>query len=337
MEAQNYDVLVVGGGINGAGIARDAAGRGLAVALCEKGDLAGATSSASSKLIHGGLRYLEYFEFRLVREALAEREVLLHIAPHLVSPLRFVLPLVNTIRPAWMVRLGLFIYDHLGPHPSLPNSKSLNLRKVPAGAPLRDHMGKGFDYYDCRVDDARLVVANAIAAARHGARIMTRTELISARRTDGAWLAHLIDKDGRELEIRARALVNAAGPWVEENLARLAIPSTSNGQTVLVKGSHIVVPRLYDGAHAYILQHTDNRVIFVIPYEGDYSLIGTTDIPFDGDPGDVRISLDEIEYLCGAVNAYFDHQIAPDQVCWSFAGVRPLFGDGGDDGQSRAA
>lgn len=332
------DLLIVGGGINGAGMARDAAGRGLRVALCEKGDLAGATSSASSKLIHGGLRYLEYFEFRLVREALAEREVLLHIAPHLVRPLRFVLPLVNTIRPAWMVRLGLFIYDHLGPHPSLPNSRSLNLRREAVGEPLRGHMRKGFAYYDCWVDDARLVVLNALDAARRGARIMTRTELVSAQRKDGIWHAKLLDGDGRETEIRAKVLVNAAGPWVEQVLPRLggASPSTPprstpKGRTVLIKGSHIVVPRLFQGAHAYILQHTDGRVIFVIPYEDAYSLIGTTDVPFDGDPGAVQISTAEIDYLCHAVNAYFDRRVTPEHVCWSFAGVRPLFGEGGED------
>ncbi len=328
-----HDLLIVGGGINGAGMARDAAGRGLRVALCERGDLAGATSSASSKLIHGGLRYLEYFEFRLVREALAEREVLLHIAPHLVRPLRFVLPLVNTIRPAWMVRLGLFIYDHLGPHPSLPNSSSLNLRREAVGEPLRGHMRKGFAYYDCWVDDARLVVLNALDAAHRGARIMTRTELVSARWENGIWHASLLDGNGRGIEIQAKVLVNAAGPWVEEVLPRLGVISGSShkGRTVLIKGSHIIVPRLFGGAHAYILQHTDGRVIFIMPYQDAYSLIGTTDVPFDGDPGTVQISTAEIEYLCHAVNAYFDRRVMPEQVCWSFAGVRPLFGDGDED------
>jgi glycerol-3-phosphate dehydrogenase len=336
-ETQTYDLLVVGGGINGAGIARDAAGRGLSVALCEMNDLASATSSASSKLIHGGLRYLEYYEFRLVREALAEREVLLHNAPHLVRPLQFVLPHVNTIRPAWLVRLGLFIYDHLGAHPSLPNSKSLNLRQVPAGKAVRPHIRKGFSYYDCRVDDARLVVLNAMSAARLGARIMTRTKLVSAHRDGDAWQAHLLHcrDQGRET-VRARALVNAAGPWVEQVLASVATakaPSQTqrNGRTILIKGSHIVVSRLYDGDFAYILQHTDRRVIFLLPYEDDYSLIGTTDVGFSGDPGDVRISPEEIDYLCAAVNEYFDWHLSPDDVRWSFAGVRPLFGDGADD------
>ncbi len=332
-EIQTHDVLIVGGGINGVGIARDAAGRGLSVALCEMGDLAGATSSASSKLIHGGLRYLEYFEFRLVREALAEREVLLHAAPHLVRPMRFVLPLVNTIRPAWLVRLGLFFYDHLGPHPSLPNATSLNLSRAGGDKILRPHIRKGFAYHDCWVDDARLVIINAMSAARLGARIMTGTKLLSARREGGLWRADLADRHGRNEAVRAKVLINAAGPWVEQVLAVTdAAPNPEQSRrTVLIKGSHIVVPRLYDGEQAYILQHTDRRVIFVIPYEGQYSLIGTTDVEFDGDPGAVEISTDEIAYLCDAVNVYFGRQIAPEQLCWSFAGVRPLFGDGGAD------
>lgn len=335
-EAEIFDLLVVGGGINGAGIARDAAGRGLKVALCEMNDLAGATSSASSKLIHGGLRYLEYYQFRLVREALAEREVLLQNAPHLVRPLKFVLPHVNTIRPAWLVRLGLFLYDHLGPHPSLPNSTSLDLRQDAAGQTVRGNIRKGFAYYDCWVDDARLVVLNAMSAAWHGARIMTNTKLAAAHRRDGEWRAHLVDhRDQSEEVIRARVLVNAAGPWVEQVLAQIEVGATGAPETqeriILVKGSHIVVPRLHDGDFAYILQHTDRRVIFVIPYEGEYSLIGTTDVNFDGDPAQAGITPEEIHYLCDAVSAYFTRAVAPADVCWSFAGVRPLFGDGGDD------
>ncbi len=335
-ETQTYDLLVVGGGINGAGIARDAAGRGLRVALCEMNDLAAATSSASSKLIHGGLRYLEYYEFRLVREALAEREVLLHTAPHLVSPLKFVLPLVNTIRPAWLVRLGLFLYDHMGPHPSLPNSTSLNLRLDASGAALKPEIRKGFSYYDCWVDDARLVVMNAMDAAKRGARIMCGTELLSAYRQDGGWRAQLRHRRGSADEtIDARAIVNAAGPWVENVLGSLEqskSPSqTRAGRTILVKGSHIVVPRLYEGDFAYILQHSDRRVIFVLPYEGEYSLVGTTDVDFQGDPGAARISADETQYLCDAVNAYFNRQTAPNDVLWSFSGIRPLFGDEADD------
>ncbi|MDP6345205.1 MAG: glycerol-3-phosphate dehydrogenase [Alphaproteobacteria bacterium] len=335
-ETQTYDLLVVGGGINGVGIARDAAGRGLRVALCEMNDLASATSSASSKLIHGGLRYLEYYQFRLVREALAEREVLLHNAPHLVRPLQFVLPHVNTIRPAWLVRLGLFFYDHLGPHPSLPNSKALNLRQDAAGRPVRGDIRKGFAYYDCWVDDARLVVLNAMSAAGLGARIMTDTKLVSAQRPDGTWRAHLLDRrTGTETVVRARVLVNAAGPWVEQVLADIDAGTDDGGRQerrmILVKGSHIVVPRLYEGDFAYILQHTDRRVIFVIPFEGDHSLIGTTDVHYEGDPGMVGISPDETRYLCDAVGAYFTRPVTPDDVRWSFAGVRPLFGDDADD------
>ncbi len=338
-ETEIYDLLVIGGGINGAGIARDAAGRGLTVALCEMNDLASATSSASSKLIHGGLRYLEYYQFRLVREALAEREVLLHNAPHLVRPLKFVLPHVNTIRPAWLVRLGLFLYDHLGPHPSLPNSMTLNLQQDAAGRPVRGDLRKGFAYYDCWVDDARLVVQNAKSAANLGARIMTHTKLTGARRIGDRWQADLVDQRARKkLLIDARALVNAAGPWVEEVLTEIETGSTgSTGKprqerrTILVKGSHIVVPRLHDGDFAYILQHTDRRVIFVIPYEDDYSLIGTTDVQFGGDPSTAKISTAEIDYLCEAVSAYFAQPVTPAYVRWSFAGVRPLFGDDADD------
>ncbi len=299
-------------------------------------DLASATSSASSKLIHGGLRYLEYYQFRLVREALAEREVLLHNAPHLVRPLKFILPHVNTIRPAWLVRLGLFLYDHLGPHPSLPNSTALDLRHEAAGRPLRGGIRKGFAYYDCWVDDARLVVANAMSAAQLGARIMTGTKLVAARRENGVWQARLVRRRGRrEVQLRARALVNAAGPWVEGVLAGIGTGAPGGPRpeqrTILVKGSHIVVPRLHDGNFAYILQHTDRRVIFVIPYEGKYSLIGTTDVPFDGDPSAAAISAEEIRYLCDAVGAYFTQPVTPADVRWSFAGVRPLFGDDGDD------
>lgn len=331
-ESQIHDLLVVGGGINGAGIARDAAGRGLKVALCEMNDLASATSSASSKLIHGGLRYLEYYQFRLVREALAEREVLLHNAPHLVRPLQFVLPHVNTIRPAWLVRLGLFFYDHLGPHPSLPNSTALDLSRAAAGRPVRGDIRKGFAYYDCWVDDARLVVANAKSAAQLGARIMTGTKLMTAHRAKGEWRARLMDRrNDREETVRARALVNAAGPWVEQVLTDIEGTGGPRQRTILVKGSHIVVPRLHDGDFAYILQHTDRRVIFVIPFEGEYSLIGTTDVNFDGDPADAAISEEETRYLCDAVSAYFSQPVSPADVRWSFAGVRPLFGDGADD------
>jgi len=326
-----WDLLVVGGGINGAGIAADAAGRGLSVLLCEKGDLAGATSSASSKLVHGGLRYLEHFEFGLVRKALAEREVLLAKAPHIIHPLRFVLPHMNTVRPAWMIRIGLFLYDHLARHPRLPNSHGVNLREDPTGAPLQAALSKGFVYSDCWVDDARLVVCNAMAAAERGADIRTRTELVEARRHGGLWQARLHDHaDGSTITVAARALVNAAGPWVESLLhGPLALQDTEGVR--LVKGSHIVAPRLFEGAHAYILQHTDRRVVFVMPFEGDFSLIGTTDVVLSGAPEEAAIEAAETAYLCQVVNSYFKASVQPSDVVWSYTGVRPLFDDEAED------
>ncbi len=325
------DLLVVGGGINGAGIAADAAGRGLSVLLCEKGDLAGATSSASSKLVHGGLRYLEHFEFVLVRKALAEREVLLAKAPHIIHPLRFVLPHMNTVRPAWMIRIGLFLYDHLARHARLPNSHGINLRKDPVGAPLQAALSKGFVYSDCWVDDARLVVFNAMAAAAKGADIRTRTELVEAQRRGGLWRARLLDHaDGSETTVTARALINAAGPWVESLLhGPLALQDTEGVR--LVKGSHIVVPRLFEGTHAYILQHSDRRVVFVMPFEADFSLIGTTDIVLSGRPEDAAVEAGEVAYLCDVVSSYFKAAVRPSDVVWSYTGVRPLFDDEAED------
>jgi len=333
------DLLVVGGGVNGAGIACDAAGRGLTVALVEQDDLASATSSASSKLIHGGLRYLEYYEFRLVRESLAEREVLLAKAPHIVRPLRFVLPHHNIGRPAWMVRLGLFLYDHLAPHPSLPGSRGLDLGRDPAGRALKETLTRGFEYFDCWVDDARLVVLNAMQAAHLGARIMTRTRLVGAERGGTTWQARLEDRrTGRTFAIAARALVNAAGPWagtVARNVLGMeAAHGTEAGRRGgvglrLVKGSHIVVPRLHDDDHAYILQNSDGRVVFVIPFRDRFSLIGTTEAPFEGDPAGVVADDDERDYLIAAVNAYFASPVRARDVVWSFAGVRPLFGAAG--------
>jgi glycerol-3-phosphate dehydrogenase len=326
------DLLVIGGGINGAGIARDAAGRGLSVVLCEKDDLASATSSSSSKLIHGGLRYLEYYEFRLVREALIEREVLLRAAPHIIRPLRFVLPHDRGQRPAWMIRLGLFLYDHLGGRERLPGCETLALREDPAGQPLKSSLTKGFSYSDCWVDDARLVILNALDAKERGAEILTRARCIGARRVDGLWEVELEPSDGVDhgrgvsRRLRARAVVNAAGPWVAETLQQIA--GVNRRATLrLVKGSHIVVPRLHDGPQAYILQNTDRRVIFVIPYEGRYSLIGTTDLPYEGDPGLVAITDDEVGYLCAAVDRYFERPVDRTQVAWSYAGVRPLYDD----------
>jgi len=321
------DLLVVGGGINGAGIACDAAGRGLSVALVEQDDLAAATSSASSKLIHGGLRYLEQFEFRLVREALAEREVLLGKAPHIIRPLRFVLPRRRDMRPAWMLRLGLFLYDHLARRDRLPGSCGLDLGRDPAGAPLKPEFRRGFAYYDCRVDDARLVVLNAMQAAEKGARVLTRHRLVRARRSDGVWRAEVEDRrTNATLTLAARALVNAAGPWVDHVLSDVL--GLAVGRHVrLVKGSHIVVPKLHDGDDAYILQHRDGRVTFVLPYEGGYSLIGTTDLGFDGDPAGVAPSAEEVAYLVEAVHHYFRAPVDLTDVVWSYAGVRPLYDD----------
>lgn len=322
-----FDLLIVGGGINGVGIARDAAGRGLNVALCEKDDLSGATSWASSKLIHGGLRYLEHYEFRLVRESLAEREVLLRIAPHLVHPLRFILPHVSELRPAWMIRAGLLLYDHLSRRVSLPGSRWLNLNKSPFGAGLKPGFRTGFSYFDCQVDDARLVIANARAAATLGARIMVRTQCLAARIVDGVWQADLEDRTtGARATVKARALVNVAGPWVAQ--VRGSIEGSGAGRQVrLIKGSHIVVPRLHDGEHAFILQNDDGRVIFVIPFEGEYSLIGTTEVEVEGVPNTLVISEDEIRYLCRAVSRYLSRPPSERDVVWNFAGLRPLFGE----------
>jgi glycerol-3-phosphate dehydrogenase len=323
---QNYDLLVVGGGVNGAGIARDAAGRGLTVLLVEKDDLASATSSWSSKLIHGGLRYLELYEFRLVAEALAEREVLLKVAAHLVWPARFVMPHVPELRPRWMIRAGLFLYDHLSRRASLPGSKAVRLDAPPYSSGLQAGLRHGFEYSDCRVDDARLVVANAADARGHGARVLTRTECLSARREQGAWVAALSSGE----QVRAKAVVNAAGPWVKRVLnARLAQPSSDAVR--LVKGSHIVLPKLYEGEHAFILQNDDRRVIFMIPYGDLHTLVGTTDIPVEDEDRPPEASAEEIAYLCRAVNRYLARPVRPEDVVWSYAGVRPLYDDGKAD------
>ena len=321
-----FDLLIIGGGINGAGIARDAAGRGLKVMLCEQDDLAAATSSASSKLIHGGLRYLEHYEFRLVSEALAERERLLGIAPHLVTPLTFVLPWMAGMRPRWMLRLGLWLYDHLARRTLLPASQALLLADSPLGAGLKPEIARGFSYSDCWVDDARLVVSNCVDAARRGAAIRTRTRVLAAARDAGRWRVATSGPSGRG-EYGARALINAAGPWVRSVLAAVAGAEPKH-RIRLVKGSHIVTHRLYDGGHAFILQNDDGRVILVMPYRGCYSLIGTTDIPHGGRPEDAIISAEEIAYLCTAVNRYFRRSLGSSDVLWSFSGVRPLYDDG---------
>jgi glycerol-3-phosphate dehydrogenase len=324
------DLLVIGGGVNGTGIARDAAGRGLSVMVCEQADLASATSSASTKLIHGGLRYLEYYAFRLVREALIEREILLAQAPHIIWPLRFVLPHEGSMRPAWMIRLGLFLYDHLGGRKHLPASRGLDLRRAAAGRPLRPDLKRAFEYSDCWVDDSRLVVLNALDAAERGARVVTRTRCVSARRDGALWSAVLRDVEtGAETRVAARALVNAAGPWVADVLGSV-VGGNARSQARLVKGSHIVVPRLHHGPEAYILQNPDRRIVFVIPYEQDFSLIGTTDIEFHDDPGRVAIAPDEVDYLCRSVNRYFVRQTTAAEIMWAYSGVRPLFDDGAD-------
>ncbi|MFM0049741.1 glycerol-3-phosphate dehydrogenase [Caballeronia grimmiae] len=324
------DVLVVGGGINGAGIARDLSGRGVRVMLVEQHDLAQHTSSASTKLIHGGLRYLEYGEFGLVRKALQEREVLLSVAPHLIAPLRFVMPHVPALRPAWLIRAGLFLYDHLSRRAVLEGSRSVNLRTHVAGAPLVDSIRRGFIYSDAAVDDARLVVLNALGAHERGAQIATRTRFVSASRGENEWRVLIADAAGHQREVSARALVNAAGPWVNA----LAAGETSTRAMRLVKGSHIVTRRLFDHDHAYIFQNDDRRIIFATPWQRDYTLIGTTDVDYKGPLADVRIAPEEIDYLCAAVNRYFRKPVSASDVVWSYAGVRPLLADGADEAAS---
>ncbi|MFQ5347327.1 MAG: glycerol-3-phosphate dehydrogenase [Rhodothalassiaceae bacterium] len=325
--AQDVDLFVIGGGVNGTAIARDAAGRGLSVMLCEKGDLAAATSSASTKLIHGGLRYLEYGEFRLVREALIEREVLLRAAPHIIRPLRLVLPRGRGARPAWMIRLGLFLYDHLGGRKLLPASRAVRLDRDPRGAALADGIRRGFVFSDCRVDDARLVVLYAVDAAERGAVIRTRTTVEGAVRRGRSWRISIRDAAGRQETVTARALVNATGPWVSRVRDHIEGVGPRQAALRLVKGSHIVTRRLYEGDHAYILQNTDRRVVFAIPYEGAFTLIGTTDIPCDEPPEHPSVSAGEIDYLCRAVNRWLRRAIGPQDIVWSYAGVRPLYDD----------
>jgi glycerol-3-phosphate dehydrogenase len=316
----SYDLLIIGGGINGAAIAREAALNGLSVLLVEKGDLASGTSSASTKLIHGGLRYLEHYEFKLVREALIERERLLKAAPHLIYSMEFVLPHQHTLRPKWMIRAGLFLYDHIGGTMSLP--KSRGTRDGRYLAPLRD-VRDGFVYSDAWVDDSRLVVLNAIDAAENGAEIRTRTELLSARREGGLWRATLSDS-----EVTARAIVNAAGPWVAEIGQRLGLNSKAGAR--LIRGSHIIVPRLFEGTHAYILQQPDRRIVFAIPYENGTTLVGTTDVPVES-AADARISDVETDYLLGAVNRYFQKQTARADIRATYAGIRSLYDDGASE------
>jgi glycerol-3-phosphate dehydrogenase len=326
-KVSDFDLVIIGGGVNGCGIARDAAGRGFSVCLAEMNDLASGTSSAATKLIHGGLRYLEQYEFRLVRESLLERETLWRNAPHIIWPLRFVLPHHAGLRPAWLLRLGLFVYDHLGGRKRLPATRSLDLTRDETGKPLKPQYKRGFEYSDCWVEDSRLVVLNARDAAARGAHIFTRTRCTSARRADDRWRIGLRDEaSGQSREVTAKLLVNAAGPWVSEVLHQ-AVHQNEGAAVRLVKGSHIVVPRIFDHDRCYIFQNADSRIIFAIPYERDFTLIGTTDVDYEGDPSAVAASPSEIEYLCRAASEYFAQPIDPKQVVWSYAGVRPLYDD----------
>jgi len=327
-----FDVFVVGGGINGCGIARDAVGRGFSVMLAEADDLASGTSSWSTKLIHGGLRYLEHYEFRLVRESLKERERLWALAPHIIRPLRFVLPHHKGLRPRWLLRLGLFLYDYLGGRDLLPATRSVDLRSDETGKPLKDVYERGFEYSDCWVDDARLVTLNARDAADRGAVIRTRTEVIGADRKEGIWSVHLRDRrSGATESVAARLVVNAAGPWVDKVFATVTRRNDVSNIR-LVQGSHIVVRKLYDHDRAYIFQNADRRIIFAIPYERDFTLVGTTDQDYRGEPRDVAITEKEIDYLCRSASEYFETPLDRQAVVWTYSGVRPLF----DDGASKA-
>lgn len=327
-EQQNcYDIAVIGGGINGVGIANDAVGRGLSVFLCEKDDLASHTSSASSKLIHGGLRYLEHKEFRLVREALAEREVLLSKAPHIIRPMRFIMPHQPHLRPAWLIRTGLFFYDHLGKREKLAGSNLVQF--VPETSPLRDEITRGFEYSDCAVDDSRLVILNAMQAREQGAQIVTQTRCISAQRENGVWTVQLENEHG-QYQIQAKVLVNAAGPWVAKFIKQ-DLQLKSQYGIRLIQGSHIIVPRIYEGDKAFIMQNDDQRIVFAIPYLNQYTMIGTTDREYTGDPNQVEISQDEIDYLLDVSNDHFKVQLKQEDIISTFSGVRPLCDDESDN------
>ncbi|MBB3659160.1 glycerol-3-phosphate dehydrogenase [Rhizobium sp. BK650] len=328
-----HDIFVIGGGINGCGIARDAVGRGYTVALAEMNDFASGTSSGATKLIHGGLRYLEHYEFRLVRESLMEREILWAMAPHIIWPLRFVLPYhKGGVRPAWMIRLGLFLYDHLGGRKLLPPTSVLNMRTDPAAKPLKALFTKAFEYSDGWVDDARMVVLNARDAADKGALIMPRTKVVSARQEGGVWQIKTINSlTGKSETHQARMLINAAGPWVD-HVIRSTFGQNEAHHVRLVQGSHIIVRKKFEGPRAYFFQNPDNRIIFAIPYETDFTLIGTTDRDYTADPKDVKISEEEIVYLCNAASEYFNEPVKPEDIVWTYSAVRPLF----DDGASKA-
>jgi glycerol-3-phosphate dehydrogenase len=325
-----YDLFIIGGGVNGCGIARDASGRGLKVFLAEQSDLASGTSSASTKLIHGGLRYLEHYEFRLVREALIEREVLLQSAPHIIWPLRFVLPHHDGLRPRWMIRLGLFLYDHLGGRKILPPTRSVDLTSDVTGKPLKEDFTRGYEYSDCWVEDARLVALNARDAKNRGAEIRTRTKVVTARRDGDEWTVDIESKGAKET-IRAKALINSAGPWVSQVLGQV-VGQNEPAKIRMVKGSHLVVERLYDHDRCYIFQNADGRICFLIPYEQNYTLIGTTDEDHKGEPGKPEISEAETEYLLRAASEYLKRPVSHAQIRWAYSGIRPLY----DDGASKA-
>ncbi len=328
---QHFDLIVIGGGINGAGIARDAAGRGLHVLLCEKDDLAQHTSSSSTKLIHGGLRYLEHYDFMLVRHALQEREVLLRAAPHIIWPLRFILPHHKALRPRWLIRLGLFLYDHIGGRKLLPASHSVDLTKHIAGGELKPQFSSGFEYSDCWVQDARLVTLNVMDASARGCTVRTRTECTDLVRSDGQWTVHLHNHlSGERTTVTARAVVNATGPWVEKTLDLDEEHDAKHGVR-LVKGSHVVVPKLFEHPYTYIFQNADNRILFAVPYENDFTLLGTTDVEVEGEPGTEQIEQSEIEYICRSVSEYFATPVTPDQVIWTYTGVRPLYDDASEN------
>lgn len=327
------DIFIIGGGINGVGIARDAAGRGFSVTLCEANDLGSGTSSASTKLVHGGLRYLEHYEFMLVRKALKEREVLWKMAPHIIWPLRFILPYHSGLRPAWMLRLGLFLYDYIGGRKLLPPTKSINLQTHATGAPLKGDFKKGFEYSDCWIEDSRMVVLNAQDTVAKGGDIRTRTKVTKAEKITGGWQVTVEDqRNGAINIIKAKLLINAAGPWVDEVLAQ-AMGRNDAKNVRLVRGSHIVVPKMFDHDRCYIFQNTDDRIIFAIPYERDFTLIGTTDADHGKTMGEVKISEEETNYLCEMASAYFKKPITQDDVVWTYSGVRPLYDDGATKAQ----
>ena len=330
---KTYDILIIGGGINGCGVARDAAGRGYSVYLAEMNDLASGTSSWSTKIIHGGLRYLEHYEFRLVREALIEREILWNIAPHIIHPMRFVLPHHKGLRPSWLLRLGLFLYDHIGGRKLLPTARTLDLRKDEAGEPLKHEFTKGFEYSDCQTDDSRLVILSAVDAANHGATIAPRTKVTAAKREGGHWVIttkHTLN--GTENTIRAKCLINAGGPWVDQILNETTGDKTAKNLR-LVQGSHIVIKKKFTHNRAYLFQNADNRICFAVPYKRDFTLIGTTDKDYTGDPINAKITEEETDYLCAQASEYFRHLVTRDDIVWSFAGVRSLYNDGASKAQ----